>query len=251
MREAERELSRAREDLENILRQLREEEIERSLASLESRFRRMLEAQLKIQEETQRINGLASDPAVSGLEIESGKLASRQRELVNECGRALLVLEDDGSSIATIETVRQLKIDLVGVADRLAAFQTGELTQQIQSDAIETLGFLVSAFEKAQEDAEAQKAAGENGGNAAPGQEALVSQLAELKLVRGLQSRILARHRLYASQLPRADDPVGYHEDPEMRQALQDLSVRQAALLQVTRDIVAEQQRRQAPGGGN
>ncbi len=249
MREAERQLARAREELEKTLRQLREEEIERALVSLESRFRKMLEAQIGIHEKTQGLG----DPARGGrepeLEIQSGQLSARERELVGDCDRALLVLEDDGSSVATIETVRQIRLDLVQIADRLAAFQVGGETLQIQTDVIETLGFLVESFEQAQRDDAGERESGEGSGEEPPGQAALLNQLAELKLIRGLQSRILARHRVLAQRLANPADPTGYNEDPEVVRALRQLGQRQVKLQEVTRDIVAEQQRQSGPPG--
>ncbi len=247
MRAAEQQLAQAREELEKTLRQLREEEIARSLASLESRFRKMLELQLKIYDETQRLDLKFAGRQDPERGIQSNRLAASQRELVAESGRARLVLEDDGSSIATIEMVRQLGIDLQQIVDRLVAARTGTITQQIQSDVIETLGFLVEAFEQAQEDNDqsAQDSSGEGDGDQ-PGQQALVNRLAELKLIRSLQSRILNRHKRYASMLANPADPLGYSDDPDIRQALRQLADREIRLHQVTRDIVTEEQRRRA-----
>ena len=250
MRQAERELARAREQLESTLRQLREEEVERSLASLESRFRRMLELQLTIHTDTLEVDGRFAGQRDPLHDMESTRLAARQRELVTEAERARLVLEDDGSTSATIETVSQLSVDLQQASDRLAVTRTGQLTRQIQLDSIETLGFLVEAFEQAQRDAdEAGQASPQDGGNGEAGRQALVNHLAELKLIRGLQSRILNRHRQYAARLPRSDDPVGFSADPETVPALQQLSERQRRLQQVAADMVAEEKRRAAAPG--
>ncbi len=254
MRDAERELARAREEMEKILRQLREEEIERSLASLESRFRQMMEFQLRIQEETRRLDLKTSETdnktRSAEVEMESNRLAGNERELVAEADRALLVLEDDGSSIATIESLRQVRTDLQQLADRLAASRTGETTQQIQDDVIEILSQMIKAFESAQNDSSKVEAKSAEGAGQSPGQQALIDQLAELKLVRSLQQRILLRHQRYAALLVDSEDLMGHSDEPDVRDALKDLAQRQSQLFKITRDIVAQQLRRQA-GDGN
>ena len=86
-RAAREELEKAKAELEEILRQLREEEIARTLAKLEARFRKMLEMQLAVYESTRRLDQLArrqARRAVPGavgqaLEPTSGRSPSRPR----------------------------------------------------------------------------------------------------------------------------------------------------------------------------
>ncbi len=239
MREAERELAEAIRELEEILRQLREEEIERALASLESRFRKMLEIQVKIYDETVRLGEVPETQRDAEFEIRAGKLAVDEKALVTEASRALLLLQDDGTSIAIPETVRQMQLDMQQTADRLSAAKVNEITQSIEQDIIETLNFLVEAFAQAQRDQQQGADAPPPGQpGQAPGQQPLVDQLAELKLIRGLQQRIHKRHNRYAQLLEQPGDPVGQTSDPELQQALRRLSERQLNLYQVTRDIV-------------
>ncbi len=239
MREAERELAEAIRELEEILRQLREEEIERALASLESRFRKMLEIQVKIYDETVRLGEVPETQRDAEFEIRAGKLAVDEKALVTEASRALLLLQDDGTSIAIPETVRQMQLDMQQTADRLSAAKVNEITQSIEQDIIETLNFLVEAFAQAQRDQQQGADAPPPGQpGQAPGQQPLVDQLAELKLIRGLQQRIHNRHNRYAQLLEQPGDPVGQTSDPELQQALRRLSERQLNLYQVTRDIV-------------
>ena len=53
--EAARMLAEAKAELEELLRQMREEEIGRTLAMLEARFRKMLEMELQVYESTIRL----------------------------------------------------------------------------------------------------------------------------------------------------------------------------------------------------
>ena len=239
MREAERELEQARQELERILRQLREEEIKRMLASLESRFRQMLEAQVKIHEDTVTLHDVRDNSANDEVEIQAGKLAVREKGLVTDAARALLVLEDEGSSVAVVESLLQVQQDMQQVADRLSTAKTDSTTQEIQMSIIETLGFLVEVFEQAQEAQQQQSEQGQGqSGQQQPGDEALVNELAELKLIRGLQKQILGRHQRYANLLVNPEDKVGHSDDPDVRNALEKLSERQHRLQQITHDIV-------------
>ncbi|MGI9519854.1 MAG: hypothetical protein ACR2NP_22565 [Pirellulaceae bacterium] len=243
MREAERELAQAKQELEQILRQLREEEIERTLASLEARFRRMLEQQVKIYDDTVRIeNGRGGGRDVE-LEMESAKLSSSEMDLVTQADRALLLLEDDGSSVAIAEAVRQIQQDMQQVADRLSAARTGPITQQLEEGIIETLGFLIEVFEQAQEDLQNSDQQQGQPQQGQPGEEGLINELAELKLIRGLQNQILGRHQRYAQLLDNPNDVIGHTNDPGIRTALERLGERQQKLQQITHDIVVGKNR--------
>ena len=61
--EAKRELELAKAELEAILRQLREEEVGRTLAMLEARFRKMLELQNQVNDGTKRLDQVPRDRA--------------------------------------------------------------------------------------------------------------------------------------------------------------------------------------------
>ena len=65
-RAARAELEKAKAELEEILRQLREEEIARTLAQLEARFRKMLEMQLAVLDSTRRLEALPPERRAAG-----------------------------------------------------------------------------------------------------------------------------------------------------------------------------------------
>lgn len=58
---AREELEKAKAELEKILKQLREEEMERTLQALEGRFRKMLEMQVKVYEGTKKLDAIPND----------------------------------------------------------------------------------------------------------------------------------------------------------------------------------------------
>ena len=152
--EARRLLEEAKAELEEILRQMREEEIQRTLALLEGRFRKMLELQLKVYEETQRLSRIPDDQRTSQLVIQAGKLSLDERRLVDEADKALLLLREEGSSVAFPESVEQMRADMEQVADRLAEVKVERITLGLEEDIIAALEEMIEALQKAQQEAE-------------------------------------------------------------------------------------------------
>jgi len=242
MLEAERELAEAKRELEEILRQLREEEVERTLAALEGRFRKMLQRELKVREETQKLDSIPSASRKADFEINAGKLATEQTSIATDASRALLLLREDGTSVAFPQTVEDMIEDMQQVASRLSLAKVGTVTIEIESDVIDTLNYLIEALAKEQKEREANKRSGRNKkrkGGGRPGENSLINQLAEIRMLRALQTRILGRHNRYAKMLENPDDLVGETSDPEIRAALRRLTARQRQLTEITKEIVA------------
>ncbi len=234
---AKEELEKAKAELERILRQMREEEVERVLALLESRFRKMLEIQVRIYEDTVRLDKVAEAERDLKIPIPAGKLATDERKLVVEADKALNLLLEEGSSVAFPETVSQMRDDMQQVADRLDAAKVESITQGIEQDIIAALQEMIEALQKAQKDLEKQKQQQQ----AQPGRPQdmpLVDAIAELKMIRALQMRVNTRTQRYARLLKDAEDPVGQATDLDLREALVKLAERQETIYRLTRDIV-------------
>ena len=155
--EAIRELQLAKAELEEILRQLREEEIERTLAMLEARFRKMLQMQEEVYEGTVRLDKVPPAERTHSHEIEASRLSGRQSQIVVEVDKALLLLRDDGSAVAFPEAVEQMRDDMQQVVERLAQAKVGKITQGIEEDIIAALKEMIEALKKAQKDQENKK----------------------------------------------------------------------------------------------
>ncbi len=239
MKIAEREMALAKKELEEILRQLRKEEVERTLAMLEGRFRKMLEREIRVQESTRKLGLVVPEQRGTEFEIRAGKLASEQSSIATEAGRALMILLEDGSSVAFPTTVEEMQQDMLQVSSRLSAAKVGKITIEIEADIIDTLDYLVKALIKTQQDMERMRQNNSQQGGQA-GDRPLVDQLAEIKMLRGLQERILMRHRRYSKFLDDPEDLIGNTDDPELQAALQRLAARQAKLTKIARDIVNE-----------
>ncbi|MCA9190858.1 MAG: hypothetical protein KDB03_03810 [Planctomycetales bacterium] len=247
-RAAEEELRAAIEELEEILRQLREEEIERSLASLDSRLRRMLEMQTKVLEETKRLQEIsgssdAQQPTARQVTIRASNLALDERKILAEGERAYLLLREEGSSAAFPEAIEQVNTDIDHVAKRLSDGDIGPLTLVIEEEIVTALEEMVSALaqiQKEKQDKKNQPQGGQGQPQGEQGDQPLVDKLAELRLVRTLQARINNRTQALAKMLADPQDPIGQViANTEISGELQGLANRQSNLQQVTRDIVA------------
>src|SRR5207244_2495706 len=98
--EAIRELEKAKAELEEILRQLREEELARTLAQLEQRFREMLALQHEVYEGTKRLDTIPAERRGANDEVESGRLSRKESVILIEAEKALAVLREEGTAVA-------------------------------------------------------------------------------------------------------------------------------------------------------
>lgn len=235
---ARQELEAAKAELERILRQLREEEVERVLALLEGRFRKMLEIQLRIYEDTKQLSRVPADQHDQRVPIPAGKLATEERKLVVEADKALNLLLEEGSSVAFPETVSQMRDDMQQVSQRLDAASVGTVTQGIEEDVIAALEEMIAALQKAQKDMEQQQQDPQQTPPGDPQQQPLVDALAEIRMIRALQMRVNTRTQRYAKLLDKVDDPVGQATDQGLVEAISQLAERQKRIYKITRDLV-------------
>ena len=93
--EAIRKLMQAKEQIEEILRQLREEEREMFLTMLEARFQNMLRLQLQINTETVRLDKVPADQREARHISKATDLSRDQRDNALEADRALVLLKEE------------------------------------------------------------------------------------------------------------------------------------------------------------
>jgi hypothetical protein len=232
-REALRELEQAKAELERILRQLREEELERTLTQLAARFRKMLESQIQIYEGTVKLNAVPTAKRAHDEEIEAARLSRQELEIVQESDKALLLLREEGSSVAFPEAVEQMRDDMRLVAEWLAAAKVGTITQGVEAEIITALEELIAALEKARKDLEKNRT--RPGQQSAPGQPTeptLVHKLAELKMIRSLQMRINQRTQRFGRMIEGEQA-----ETADLLEALQQLAERQQKVYKATSDL--------------
>jgi hypothetical protein len=231
--EALRELEQAKAELEEILRQLREEEMSRTLAMLEARFRKMLDAQVQVYEGTQRLDKVPEVDRDRDDAIEAGRLSRKEAEIAMEADKALIVLQEEGSAVAFPEAVIEIRDDMLTVRDRLAEAKIGEMTQGIEQDIITALEEMITALEKAQKDMQEQQQKSPPGQGGGENETPLVDTISELKMIRALQMRVNTRTQRYA-ELTKTEQV----DQPELIEALRALADREQRIFKVTRDIV-------------
>jgi len=230
-REAIQDLEVAKAELERVLRQLREEEMERLLTQLAARFRRMLEIQIVVRDGTVRIDRVLLAERDHDEEIESARLSRQEAQLVREADKALLLLREEGSSVAFPETIELMRDDMREVTRLLAAVEVGKNTKDLENDIIAALEETIAALEKALKDMEQRQGRPSQSGGQLP-EPPLVDKLAELKMIRSLQMRINRRTQRYGEMIG-GDEAT----TDEILEALQRLAERQARVHQAAADL--------------
>ncbi|MCA9113974.1 MAG: hypothetical protein KDA79_02735 [Planctomycetaceae bacterium] len=184
------ELEKAKEKLEEILRQLREEEQELLLFALEARFQKMLALQQIVYNGTLSLSRTPNEEWTARHFGRSRELSGQETEIAVEALKALTLLKEEGSSVAFPEGVEQLREDMLTVADRLETEQVGEITQGIEKDIIEALQEMIEALQKEMEKKKEEQQQQQQQQQGQKQDPPLVDQLAELKMLRSLQLRV-------------------------------------------------------------
>ena len=230
--EALRELQKAKAELEDILRQLREEQIARMLAMLEARFRKMLQMEEEVYEGTVRLDRVPAQERSHSHEIEASRVSGKQLQVIVELDKAAQLLREDGTAVAFPEALGQVRDNMQQVTDRLARAKVDRMTQGIEEDILAALKEMIQSLKKAQRDADdkQKKPPGQPGGG--QGERPLIDSLAELRMIRALQMRVNTRTARYAKMVPGEQA-----DNSELIEALQRLAEREQRIYGVTRDL--------------
>ena len=229
------ELEAARAELEEILRQLREEEIERLLVKLEARIRDMLRAERMILRGVQELANETAATSRRERELESNRLGSEQTVITANITRALTLVRDDGSAVAIPEALQQIREDSALAADRLKRSDYGSFTQGIVESLVVSLEELLSALERAEREQQDRQEQGQARGRPAnPGEQPLVDKIAELKMLRILQTRVNGRTSRFSELLNEGTEQAS---ETELIEALGRLAHRQERVERAAHDI--------------
>jgi hypothetical protein len=242
-----KELEAAKKKLEDLLRQMREEEMERLLADLEKRCRYMLQMQIEVRDETVVLDrDITKEPEQKPTLTQTARVnkqADKEEEILREAAMALKLIQTEGSAVAFAEVFEQVSKDMENVANRLKRVNVDKVTQTIENDIIDTLKEMIAALQKAQKDVKNQGKPSKGGGQPPP--QALIDQLAELKMIYAMQRRVNARTEMYGKQYKgeQAPPPSSAPTEKEkkhyemIQNELKDLSNRQEKIGKVTKDI--------------
>jgi hypothetical protein len=166
-------------------------------------------------------------------EIEAARLSRQELEIVHEADKALLLLREEGSSVAFPEIIEQARDDMRLVAELLATMRVDMITQGLELDIIAALEETIAALEKAIKDLEKKRTPpGQPLAAGQPTEPPLVDKLAELKMIRSLQMRILKRTQRYGEMIEGEQA-----ETPDLLDALKALARRQERVYQATADL--------------
>jgi hypothetical protein len=228
-------LEEARKRLEEILRQLREEEQERTLAALQQRCERMLQMQIEVYQGTIRVDkAIAENPDKRPTRVNEQRalqLSDREEEIVREASKAIEILEAEGSAVAFPEVFIQVRDDMKNVARRLGKADVSSVTQVIEQDIIATLKEMIEALKKAQQNLQARRANPPPPSGQPPDQR-LIELLAELKMIRSMQVRVNSRTKVYGERYTGEQT-----DDADIQRELDNLAQRQLKIFEVTDNI--------------
>jgi len=233
-----KDLEAAKKKLEDLLRQLREEELERLLAALQARCEKMLAMQIQVLAGTEtvfaKIQSHKDKLADNFDKRDSLKLSDDEKEIVVEATKAVEMLEAEGSAVAFPEVFKQIREDMKHVQRRLNIVDTGAVTQAIEKDIIDTLKEMIEALKKKREEMDKnKKPSSPKSGNPPPNQDQkLLDQIAELKMIRSMQKRVNTRTTVYGDQYTGEQAA-----EPRIVGELRNLSERQERIFEVTNRI--------------
>ncbi len=244
--EALKKLNDAKKRLEALLKQLREEEIERILAALQARCEKMLAMQIAVRDGTVGLDkAIDKKEPTREQQQNSNVLSDREEEIIREASKAIGIIQAEGSAIAFAEVFLQVRSDMMNVAGRLRRTDTGVVTQTIENDIIATLQEMIEALKKARKDNKNPPQPPKPSQGGPPPDQRLIDMLAELKMIRSMQLRVNSRTDVYGQQYEGEQaPPPGSAGDVKLREQLEtiqrelrELSERQLKIEKVTSDI--------------
>jgi hypothetical protein len=205
--EAIAELQKLKEELEKILRQLREEELMQTLEKLEARFKRMLQQEQTIHSQTERLMNEANGELVEDqrqIKIRADRLGADQQSVIDDADSALLLLREDGTAQAMVESLLQARFDMTETKKRLEQTSLDTVTLHTEEAIIDALQEMLDAVRSAMAEARERQ---ENTENQQPQQqsgeaeEPLIQLLAELRMIRSMQRRVNERTARYDGEI--------------------------------------------------
>jgi hypothetical protein len=236
--DAIKKMEEAKKKLEQLLRQMREEEIERVLAALQARCEKMYIMQLEVlagtEEVDKTIKSHADKLATQKDKVVALNLSDKEKDIVKEADKCIDILESEGTAVAFPEVFQQLRDDMKHVQKRLGIIEVGTVTQDLEKEIIVTLKEMIDALKKARDENQQDPGPpGKGGKGGKAGDQKLLELLQELKMVRSLQKRINDR------TLDRARQYKGEQaNDQQVVRELRALAERQLRIQEIVANIV-------------
>ena len=188
------------DELDDALRQVRQEEREETLAALETRLRSLLSQERRVRD---AVEELAAQPAEAWTRLQELRLSETSElhaDVIEQAGATLRILRDEGTTVIIPELFAQMIEDMAQVAGLLQAPDLSAPTRALLDEIISQLQEIVDAVkEQRDQDAEAgdQPPGAQQGDQARP----LLPPSAELKLMRAMQVRLNDRSVALADEI--------------------------------------------------
>jgi len=234
----------ARQEIEKRLKVLRQEELEKILATLMARCERMRAMQKDVLENA--VDGTIatwnaiqnnSDKKPNDANLQASlRLASKEQEIIQEVNKCLDILQSEGTGVAFPVAFEQVREDMKQVYRRLNAGNVDPLTQAIERDIIASLTDMVDALAQKLADAQQPMPPGSPmpmPPMPMPPDPSLLQRIAELKMIRAMQDRLNKRTETYSKLFPGQEQPA----DPIIRREVSELRERQERIFEVTNKI--------------
>jgi hypothetical protein len=236
-------LEKAKEEVEKQLEELKEDQKMEALVQLEQMFKEMLErqeeatAKVLVMDE-KRNNQDGKLRRADRIELRSVELL--ERELSEKSKEAEGLLVDDGASVVVRNVVEGMKNDLIALADRVDANETGPFVQRSQKEVEMTLKELIDAVKIAQqmqEQQQQQQQQEQQQQQQEQQQQQLLPPSAELKLLRLTQLRINRRTIDFDGEIKGSDEL-----NDVLKRQVSDATLLQKKITESARELAARGQ---------
>lgn len=241
--EAVAELQRVKAELEKILRQIREEELLQTLEKLEARFKRMLKIEQSIRSQTESLSkeaAQADEPRRRQIQVRSSRLAADQQSVIVEADDALVLLREDGTAQAMVESLLQARFDMTEIKSRLENTNCDAITMQIEDTVIASLEEMLEAITLAIKESEKRQESDSppSGGGGGDGDdlEPLIQLLSELRMIRSMQRRVNERTERYEKQIEQLKGGPDADLEP-FREKVEELARQQNRISRILHDL--------------
>jgi hypothetical protein len=219
-------LQRALNELDDSLRQVRREELEETLSTLETRFKSMLTRERKVRTDVLQTKGAAQWARAEQLRL--AEAVKTQQDVAADCAATVRILVGEGTTVILPDLAEQLVGDMGDIAARLEQGDTSTPTQALLDQVIALLEDIANVVELRRAAEQEKMAQPDQGGGASDGSQPLLPGSAELKLLRSSQMRINRQ----TAELSEAADSL---PPAQRQQMLQRLGERQRRIAELTR----------------
>ena len=242
--EAIAELQRLKEELEKILRQLREEELMQTLEKLEARFKRMLQQEQTIRSQTEKLLAEGErksateqrSPEQRQIKIRADQLAGEQQSVIEDAEVVLILLREDGTAQAIVESLLQARFDMTEVKSRLGQTVIDTGTIRIEDAVIDALQEMLEAVQSAMEESQQRQENQQPPQDGEMEEEPLIQLLAELRMIRSMQRRVNERTKRYNDEIQKMLEMPDTDLNP-LRSAVEELTRQQNRISRILHEL--------------